>query len=133
VRYISCHLLHKLKFSFSACTCPGEDHPGPSNDKGRGAPEIDVFEAEHSKQGAGGVISQSAQFAPFSHDYVYSNDTTDKWEVFNTNISRPNNYRYTLFLTIYDVLLTIYFGAVFEGDPLCKSHALPSDMYLTIF
>lgn len=77
----------------SACTCPGEDHPGPSYKTGRGAPEIDVLEAEHNKLGTGGVVSQSAQFAPFSHDYVYANDTSDKWEVFNTNISRPNNYR----------------------------------------
>ena len=58
------------------------------------------------------MISQSAQFAPFSHDYVYANDTSDKWEVFSTNISRPNTYRYALFLTIDDVLLTIYFVAV---------------------
>jgi beta-glucan synthesis-associated protein KRE6 len=33
----------------SACTCPGEDHPGPVNSKGRGAPEIDIFEAEKNK------------------------------------------------------------------------------------
>ncbi|KAI0277034.1 glycoside hydrolase family 16 protein [Russula aff. rugulosa BPL654] len=78
----------------SACTCPGEDHPGPSYNKGRGAPEIDVLEAEHNKQGSGGVVSQSAQFAPFSHNYVYSNDTTDEWEVFNPSISRANTYRY---------------------------------------
>jgi len=77
----------------SACTCPGEDHPGPSYNKGRGAPEIDVLEAEHNKQGTGGVVSQSAQFAPFSHDYVFANDTTDEWEVFDTSISRPNTYR----------------------------------------
>ncbi len=83
MRYISfpCHLPPKLYFSFSACTCPGEDHPGPSYNTGRGAPEIDVLEAEHNKLGTGGVVSQSAQFAPFSHDYVYANDTTDKWEV----------------------------------------------------
>lgn len=33
----------------SSCTCPGEDHPGPTRADGtflgRGAPEIDVFEA----------------------------------------------------------------------------------------
>jgi hypothetical protein len=28
----------------SACTCKGEDHPGPVNTKGRGAPEIDAIE-----------------------------------------------------------------------------------------
>jgi hypothetical protein len=32
-----------------ACTCPGEDHPGPVNNIGRGAPEIDVLEAEKNK------------------------------------------------------------------------------------
>jgi len=96
-------VFYLTSFLYSACTCPGEDHPGPSNNKGRGAPEIDVLEAEHNKQGTGGVISQSAQFAPFSHDYVFANDTTDKWEVFNAGISRPNNYRYALFLT-----MTIY-------------------------
>lgn len=72
-----------------------------------------MLEAEHNKLGTGGVVSQSAQFAPFSHDYVYANDTSDEWEVFNTNISRPNTYKYALLLTIYDVFLTIYFGAVF--------------------
>jgi len=77
----------------SACTCPGEDHPGPNVTTGRGAPEIDVFEAEHNKQGNGGVVSQSAQFAPFSHDYVYLNDTPQEWNVYNTSISRPNNYK----------------------------------------
>lgn len=78
----------------SACTCSGEDHPGPSPNKGRGAPEIDIFEAEHNKQGSGGVISQSAQFAPFSHDYVYFNDTEVEWKVYDSNITWANNYRY---------------------------------------
>ena len=136
MRYISC-LCHfprdLISFVSSACTCPGEDHPGPSHDKGRGAPEIDVLEAEHNKQGAGGVISQSAQFAPFSHDYVYANDTTDKWKVFNTDISRPNNYRYALFLIINDASLTVDLGAVFKGDPLCQSHIPPSILCLTNF
>jgi beta-glucan synthesis-associated protein KRE6 len=26
----------------SACTCPGSDHPGPSVNRGRGVPEIDM-------------------------------------------------------------------------------------------
>jgi len=77
----------------SACTCPGYDHPGPSNNKGRGAPEIDILEAEHNKQGSGGVVSQSAQFAPFAHDYVYLNDTSAEWMVYNSSISWPNTYR----------------------------------------
>lgn len=67
------------------------------------------------------MVSQSAQFAPFSHDYVYANDTTDKWEVFNPSISRPNNYRYTLFFNIHDQLLTIYLGPSLKGI-CCVSH-----------
>jgi hypothetical protein len=40
--------------------------------KGQGAPEIDIFEAERDKDNpTGQVTSQSAKFAPFSHDYVY--------------------------------------------------------------
>ena len=34
----------------SRCTCPGESHPGPQHENGeyvgRGAPEIDMFEAQ---------------------------------------------------------------------------------------
>ena len=26
--------------------CPGDDHPGPNNKVGRGAPEIDILEAQ---------------------------------------------------------------------------------------
>lgn len=62
----------------SACTCPNSDHPGPllssGSYRGRGAPEIDIFEAEKDKLATTGqVVSQSAQFAPFSADYVYGN------------------------------------------------------------
>ncbi|KAF8649109.1 hypothetical protein AX16_006007 [Volvariella volvacea WC 439] len=64
----------------SACSCPGSDHPGPTVDTGRGAPEIDIFEAEKDKDyPIGHVVSQSAQFAPFSHDYFYDNSTEDAW------------------------------------------------------
>lgn len=79
---------------FSSCTCPGEDHPGPSVSKGRGAPEIDILEAEKDKlTNVGQVVSQSAQFAPFTHDYLYQNDTTDEWWINDTSITRPNTYR----------------------------------------
>lgn len=64
----------------SACTCKDEDHPGPTVDKsrfrGRGAPEIDILEAEkckHRGTDAHGCVSQSAQFAPFSNQYSYNN------------------------------------------------------------
>ncbi|TFK60546.1 beta-glucan synthesis-associated [Pluteus cervinus] len=68
----------------SSCSCPGSDHPGPDVTRGRGAPEIDVFEAEKDKTyDIGHVVSQSCQFAPFSHDYVYDNSSTDKWQAFS--------------------------------------------------
>lgn len=78
----------------SACTCAGEDHPGPTTSRGRGAPEIDVLEAEADKHGRGGqVISQSAQFAPFTHDYLFQNDTADKFFIYDESITIPNTYR----------------------------------------
>ena len=77
---------------FSACTCDGEDHPGPSVKKGRGAPEIDVLEAQKNKRGPGAKVSQSAQFAPFSHDYIYPNASQDDWWVYNTVNTQPNTY-----------------------------------------
>lgn len=52
----------------SACTCPGEDHPGPSTNVGRGAPEVDILEAQYS--GMEGQASQSLQICPFSEDYL---------------------------------------------------------------
>jgi hypothetical protein len=51
----------------SACTCKGEDHPGPNVRTGRGAPEIDIIEAQISSVGGKlqGEVSQSAQIAPY--------------------------------------------------------------------
>ncbi|KAF7977403.1 hypothetical protein HWV62_4035 [Athelia sp. TMB] len=82
----------------SSCTCPNSDHPGPFTNgeyRGRGAPEIDIIEAEHNKQavdGLGQVASQSAQFAPFSVNYTYANTTTDEWQIFTPDITIPNPY-----------------------------------------
>lgn len=61
----------------SACTCQGEDHPGPTTSTGRGAPEIDVFEAQKNKQGPGGRVTQSVQMAPFSTLYYFPNSSAD--------------------------------------------------------
>ncbi|KAJ7752819.1 beta-glucan synthesis-associated [Mycena maculata] len=78
----------------SSCSCPGSDHPGPDVTVGRGAPEIDILEAEKDKVNvAGQVVSQSAQFAPFTADYLYINDTADAWTVYNTSVTRPNTYK----------------------------------------
>ena len=87
---LSCQ--HCTNFCHSACTCPGEDHPGPDVSKGRGAPEIDVLEAQKNKLGAGAKVSQSAQFAPFSHDYFYDNTTQDVWWIYNETATQANSY-----------------------------------------
>jgi len=51
----------------SGCTCKGEDHPGPNVRVGRGAPEIDIIEAQNLNNGGRmqGEVSQSAQIAPY--------------------------------------------------------------------
>jgi len=77
----------------SSCSCPNGDHPGPNSNLGRDSPEINIFEAEKDKVfTVGQVASQSAQFAPFSHDYPYSNDAADEWGVYG-NVTRPNVYK----------------------------------------
>lgn len=47
----------------SACTCPGEDHPGPrlsdGSFAGRGGPEIDIFELSNSKHRSRNEIQDS--------------------------------------------------------------------------
>ena len=78
-----------------ACTCAGEDHPGPNNARGRGVPEIDILEVERNKtsdDALGQVVSQSAQFAPFTHDYTFITDTADDWTIYNPQITRENDY-----------------------------------------
>jgi hypothetical protein len=61
----------------SACTCVGEDHPGPTNRVGRNAPEIDALEAQvATRRGTSiGEASQSAQMAPYNAGYVWDNST----------------------------------------------------------
>jgi hypothetical protein len=59
----------------SACSSPDADHSGPVYTKGRGAPEIDIFEIKINKMsGVTQVASQSTQSAPFTHDYEYNAD-----------------------------------------------------------
>lgn len=60
----------------SACTCPGEDHPGPilpdGTLKGRGAPELDLFEAMATDHG--NFMSMSLQVAPFNNVYWFHDE-----------------------------------------------------------
>ncbi|GAA5893705.1 hypothetical protein JCM6882_007884 [Rhodosporidiobolus microsporus] len=76
----------------SACTCPGEDHPGPDVSVGRGGGEIDIIEAQMSWDGRRlrGAASQSAQFAPYDAHYQFRNETpyTTVW----TNDTYLNPY-----------------------------------------
>lgn len=70
----------------SACTCPADanEHPGPNVKVGRGAPEIDILEAQtfYTKRHLVGAVSQSAQFAPYDADYQIRNTTP--WTVVQT-------------------------------------------------
>lgn len=123
----------------SSCTCPGEDHPGPSVNVGRGAPEIDILEVEHNKLGSGQVVSQSAQFAPFSHDYTYLNNTQDEWFINTPNITNANSYQGSAVqqaisaLTVLPDNLFQESGAQFTtfGFEYWSDPSNPSDGYIT--
>ncbi|KAG7664099.1 KRE6 [[Candida] subhashii] len=76
----------------NSCTCPGEDHPNPG--VGRGAPEIDVLEAEMSSDPTGkkpnlGVASQSLQLAPFDIWYIPDYDFV---AIHNDSVTTMNTY-----------------------------------------
>ncbi|KAG8215428.1 glycoside hydrolase family 16 protein [Butyriboletus roseoflavus] len=77
----------------SACTCPGESHPGPVHKDGsyvgRSAPEIDVFEA--TVDSGIGKVSQSAQWAPFNAAYKWVN-TSNNLAIYDPNITVLNPY-----------------------------------------
>ncbi|KAL7418590.1 hypothetical protein Q5752_007048 [Cryptotrichosporon argae] len=75
----------------SACTCEGQPHPGPSNDVGRGAVEIDLLEAQIVVDGSRGQVSQSAQFAPFNAYYQWTN-TSDTYTIANSDMTAFNSY-----------------------------------------
>ncbi|RCK57299.1 Beta-glucan synthesis-associated protein KRE6 [Candida viswanathii] len=76
----------------NSCTCPGESHPNPG--VGRGAPEIDVIEAEVSTDTTArreniGVASQSLQLAPM--DIWYYPDYSFL-EIYNDSVTTMNTY-----------------------------------------
>lgn len=100
-------------FRYSACTCPNEDHPGPdlSSPKGRGAPEIDILEAQKNKEGPGGRVTQSAQIAPFSASYYFPNSSTDI-PIADPTITKLNSYRYVRACAVIVALLIVYFVIV---------------------
>lgn len=76
---------------FSACTCPGEDHPGPRNDFGRAAPEIDAVEAQIIIREGTGEVSQSNQVAPYD-DYYQFNNASNVVTIYDESITYFNTY-----------------------------------------
>ena len=79
----------------SACTCHGEDHPGPWLEKenryrGRAAPEIDVFEGQ---AGDKATMSQSLQMAPYNwlYEIDYHNET-EIYSFYNNHDGHINMY-----------------------------------------
>ena len=70
-----------------SCTCPGEDHPTPGT--GRGAPEIDVFEASADPTLKLGVITQSYQVAPYD---IWYHPNYDYLAIPNYNTTQLNGY-----------------------------------------
>ncbi|KAH6904391.1 killer toxin resistant protein [Coprinopsis sp. MPI-PUGE-AT-0042] len=77
----------------SACTCPGEIHPGPIRSDGtfvgRAAPEIDIFEAIVDAGGA--HVSMSCQWAPFNAEYLSVN-TPETIIIHESNSTMYNEY-----------------------------------------
>ncbi|SNX83743.1 related to KRE6 - glucan synthase subunit [Melanopsichium pennsylvanicum] len=78
---------------YSSCTCAGQDHPGPNNNVGRSAPEIDIFEVQvQSKNGAShSYASQSLQVAPFDDAYGWGNTSADA-TIYDDTLTEFNTY-----------------------------------------
>ena len=70
-----------------SCTCKGEDHPTPG--RGRGAPEIDVFEASADPTLHIGIVTQSYQVAPFD---LWWQPNSDFMAIPNFNTTQMNGY-----------------------------------------
>ncbi|WVF69912.1 hypothetical protein IAT40_004696 [Kwoniella sp. CBS 6097] len=75
----------------SACTCSGEDHPGPNVGVGRGAPEIDMVEAQVILSEQRGEVSQSFQVAPYD-DYYQWNNASKNYEIYDESLTYWNTY-----------------------------------------
>ncbi|KAL3418391.1 hypothetical protein PVAG01_10107 [Phlyctema vagabunda] len=71
----------------NSCTCKGEDHP--SQGKGRGAPELDVLEGSVDPNNRIGVITQSAQVAPFD---IWYRPNSDFMQIPNYETTNMNSY-----------------------------------------
>lgn len=88
----------------SACTCPGEAHPGPVHRDGtfvgRSSPEIDVIESQVNLTSLRGEASQSIQFAPFDANYAWQNETY--MTIYDTTKSYLNSYQGSVLQQVCD-------------------------------
>ncbi|SPC63464.1 related to SKN1 - protein involved in sphingolipid biosynthesis [Ustilago sp. UG-2017b] len=77
-----------------ACTCPGEDHPGPDVTVARSSPELDILEAQiQNHQGVShGYASQSYQIAPFDLSYEWVN-TSAAVKIWDDDVTQVNTYK----------------------------------------
>ncbi|SAM58275.1 related to SKN1-protein involved in sphingolipid biosynthesis [Ustilago bromivora] len=77
-----------------ACTCPGEDHPGPDVTLARSSPELDILEAQiQNHQGVShGYASQSYQIAPFDLSYEWVN-TSAAVKIWDDDVTQVNTYK----------------------------------------
>jgi beta-glucanase (GH16 family) len=105
----------------SACTCPGEPHPGPIRPDGtfvgRAAPEIDVLEAQ--VQAGVGHVSQSCQWAPF--DYHYEWKYEGNLIINDPTISELNSYKGGVFQEASSVVSTTNQGCYDQVPNPCFS------------
>ncbi|KAG8976162.1 hypothetical protein FRC05_004411 [Tulasnella sp. 425] len=109
----------------SACTCGDDaDHPGPRNKDGtyvgRNVPEIDIFEAQTSKQTGLGQVSQSAQFAPFDM-YYYWNNGTDAVMIYDTSLTSQNAFSGNTYQEAASVVTTTDKNCYQNGGTGCYS------------
>jgi len=117
----------------SRCTCQDANtnkdtnptglliHPGPKHSNGewvgRSAPEIDVFEAQVTA--AVGQVSQSAQFAPFNHGYIWLN-TSQNEVIVDPSISYQNPFIGSITQQAASVVTTTDQNC-YEGGTKCYS------------
>ncbi|KAH8924045.1 glycoside hydrolase family 16 protein [Atractiella rhizophila] len=86
-------LSYSIGQKLSACTCPGEDHPGPRHDKGRSGPEIDILEAQVAwRERPIGSVSQSIQVGPFDSGYYWKNTSGEHMVIYDPERSIVNAF-----------------------------------------
>ncbi|KAG5422218.1 KRE6 [Candida metapsilosis] len=100
------------------CTCPGESHPNRGT--GRGAPEIDIIEAEimtvsDGSKSNNGVASQSLQLAPMDIWYMPDYDFI---EIYNYSVTTMNTYAGGPYQQAFSATTTLNITWYERGDGL---------------